>query len=169
MVDKDTLLLDKIKEEKEFLKTGTEALEKAAGISDRDKEYFKNQKKISRAASTYANTTEMYALLLLQLVQERNKLVFLLFRKGLLNKDLEAKFRKITPIEDAIEWYNEEKEKTDAILEERNKQFAEFKKTQDKMEIFKAVLNGMSAEDAEARLKKYDEEMKKTIQGQQGE
>lgn len=168
MADKDTLLLDKIKEEKEFLKTGTETLEKAANISDQDKEYFKNQKKVSRAASTYADTIEMRALLLLQLVQERNKLVFLLFRKGLLTETLEKRFRKATPIEDAIKWYNEEKAKTDAVLEERNKQFAEFKKTQDKMEIFKAVLNGMSVEDAEARLKEYDEQMKQAIQGQQG-
>ena len=140
-------------------------MEKGKDVAAQDKDYFKNQKKISRTASSYATTTEMLSLFFLQLVQERNKLVFLLFRKGLLTEDLEKRFRELPPIEKAFEYYNEEKEKTNAVFEERNKQFAEFKKEQDKVEVFKAILNGMSAEDAEAKLKEYNEEMKKAVQG----
>lgn len=166
-MDKNQEILDLIKTEKELLKEGAEAL-KGDKFTDEDRNYFKDQKKISRVATDYATTTEMLALLLLQLIQERNKLIFLLFRNDALTKGLEKKFRGAIAIEDARKYYENEKAKTDAVYEERNKQFAEFKKEQDRMEIFKAVLNGMSVEDAEKRLAEYDEQMKKAIQGQQG-
>lgn len=149
---------DLIKEEKAYLKEATPL------ISDEsDLKYFKDEKKALQAGEALADDEEKLAILLLHFVSIRNKLTFLLFRTGALTKELEEKFRALVAIEDV----NAEVNKFDA---EHKKKEDEFKalaqkeyETEQKLDIFKAVCNGMSAEEAEAKLKQYEEQVAKTM------
>jgi len=147
-----------IKEEKEYLQEATPL------ISDEsDLKYFKDEKKALQAGEALADDDEKLAILLLHFVSTRNKLTFLLFRTGALTKELEEKFRALVAIEDV----NAEVNKFDA---EHKKKEDEFKalaqkeyEAEQKLDIFKAVCNGMSAEEAEAKLKQYEEQVTKSM------
>lgn len=147
-----------IKEEKAYLKEATPLIE-----DESDLKYFKNEKKALQAGEALADSEEKLAILLLHFVSIRNKLTFLLFRTGKLSEELEGKFRSLVAIEDVNTKVNE----FDAEHKKKEDEFkalaqAEYEREQ-KMDIFKAVCNGMSAEEAEAKLKQYEEQVNKTL------
>ena len=93
----------------------------------------------------------------------RNQLTFLLFRTGKLTKELEDEFRELTPIEALTATIGE----FDAARKEEEDRFKELARAkyeeEQKLEIFKAVCNGMSEEDAKAKLTEYENQVKKSM------
>ena len=103
-------------------------------------------------------------LLLIQYIQLCNKLMFLVFRKGKYS-DLEESYRNLISIDEVAKGYeaytqrnSEEQDKIQALINEQQAR-------QHKLDVFKGVLNGMSVEDAEARLSQYENQVKQAVQG----
>ena len=93
----------------------------------------------------------------------RNQLTFLLFRTEKLTKELEEEFRALPPLEiltEAISVFDAEHKKEEEEFKEiARKQYD----AEQKREIFKAVCNGMSEEDAKAKLADYEKQVKQSM------
>lgn len=111
------------------------------------------------------NKDYMEAILKGWMVSQANNMVFLLWRRGILTPEIEAAYRELPTTEEAVKDYDqfEDEIKADAEkLEAERKAFAE---RQHGVDIFKAVLNGMSKEQAEAEYEKYKAQIAKAIKG----
>lgn len=147
-----------IKAEKEFLKKATPLVE-----DEKDAKYFKERKKALQAAEKLADDDEKKAILWAQFGQTRNQLVFLLFRTKRLTQEVEDEFRAMPPLEILTsamgEFDAKRKEEEDKFKEIARKQYAK----EQRLEIFKAVCNGMSEEDAKNRLSEYENQVKQSM------
>lgn len=132
----------------------------------KDIERFGNIKEIFNNAAGMINGNEYCeAILKGWMVSQANNIVFLLWRRGLMTPEIEAAYRQLPSTEEAVKDYDdfEESVKKEAeALEEQRKAFAE---RQQGIDIFKAVLNGMSKEQAEAEYEKYKAQMAKALRG----
>ena len=147
-----------IKLEKEFLKKGSLLID-----DEKDAKYFKEKKKAFQAAEKLADDDEKLAILWGQNGMIRNQLTYLLFRTNKLTKELEDEFRSLPPLEVLTETIN-------VFDEKRKKEEDEFKEVarkqydaEQKREIFKAVCNGMSEEDAKSKLAEYEKQVKQSM------
>ena len=94
------------------------------------------------------------------MVSQANNIVFLLWRRNILTPEIEAAYRALPSTEEAVadfDAFEKEKANKAAALEAQRKEFAEEQRISD---IFKAVLNGMSKDKAEAEYDKYTEQLK---------
>ena len=147
-----------IKAEKEFLKKASLLVK-----DERDAKYFKDKKKALQAAEKLANDDEKKTMLWGQFGMVRNQLAFLLFRTGDLTKEVEDEFRALTPLE-AIDGAIKVFEETHKKEEDEFKALAQKKyEEEQKLDIFKAVCNGMSEEDAKAKLAEYEKQVKQSM------
>lgn len=99
------------------------------------------------------------------MVSQANNMVFLLWRRGILTPEIEAAYRELPSTEEAVKDYDgfEDEQKAEMEkLEEARKEFAE---KQHDIDIFKAVLNGMSKQQAEAEYEKYKAQIAKAMKG----
>lgn len=147
-----------IKAEKEFLKKASLLVE-----DEKDAKYFKDKKKAFQAAEKLADDDEKKAILWGQYGMTRNQLTFLLFRTKRLTPEVEEEFRALTPLEvitEAIGVFDaEHKKEEDEFREIARKQYA----AEQKREIFKAVCNGMSEEEAKAKATEYENQIKQSM------
>lgn len=105
------------------------------------------------------------AILKAWMVSQANNMVFLLWRRGIMTPEIEAAYRQLPSTEEAVKDYDgfEDGMKAEADkLEESRKEFAE---KQHSVDIFKAVLNGMSKQQAEAEYEKYKAQVAKAMRG----
>lgn len=147
-----------IKEEKNFIKEASELL-----TNETDKEYFTRKKGIFRTAGTLAETPEQKELLLNNLVQTRHQLVFLLFRREIITEEITKKFLSMITIEDANKRYADVEDERKKRQDEEAKRIAELREEENKLDIFKGVLSGMTKEKAEEELAKYQAEAAKAM------
>lgn len=147
-----------IKLEKNFLKKASLLVK-----DEKDANYFKEKKKALQAAEKLADDDEKKAMLWGQYGMVRNQLAFLLFRTSDLTKEVEDEFRSLPPLEvlDATVKVFEEAHKKE---EDEFKAFAQKKyEEEQKLDIFKAVCNGMSEEEAKAKLAEYEAQVKQSM------
>lgn len=107
----------------------------------------------------------MYSILKAWMVSQANNMMFLLFRRELITPEIDELYRKLISTEEAVKDYDrfEDEMKADAeALEEQRKAYAE---KQHGIDIFKAVLNGMSKEQAEAEYEKYKAQLAQAMRG----
>lgn len=97
------------------------------------------------------------------MVSMANNAVFLLFRRNIMAKDIEEKYRELPSTEEAMAAFN-------AILDEDNEEAKKleeqrraFMDEQHKLDIFKAVLGGKSKEEAEEKLQQYQQAVAKSL------
>lgn len=116
---------------------------------------------ISNAMAMVNKDEEREALLTAYAVQEANRVVSTLWREQLLPDELEKEYRTLPTMKEAAAHYNgftnARKERLDDIMRLHKELAGEEKE----LDIFKGVINGMSAKDAE---KKYDEYQKQANQ-----
>ncbi len=126
----------------------------------KDIERFESIKEIFNNAAGMINGNEYCeAILKGWMVSQANNIVFLLWRRGIMTPEIEAAYRQLPSTEEAVKDYDDfEKAVKDEAeaLEEQRKAFAE---KQRDIDIFKAVLNGMSKDKAEAEYSKYKEQL----------
>lgn len=126
----------------------------------KDIERFAPIKEIFNNAAGMINGNEYCeAILKGWMVSQANNIVFLLWRRGIMTPEIEAAYRKLPSTEEAVKDYDafEEGMKKEAEgLEEQRKEFAA---KQHDIDIFKAVLNGMPKEKAEAEYNKFKEQI----------
>lgn len=159
-------IIKQIQAEKAFLKDGTKALE-SDKFTDDDRKFFKDSKKANMAAEALVDDDEKKTLLLVQYSTLSNKLAFLLFRKKALTKELEEKFFALPSIDDVAGLYKKYEKEHEENRSEIQKLIDADRAKEHKLDVFKGVLNGMSVEQAEEGLKKYEAQLAQAM-GTQG-
>ncbi len=151
---------EQIKAEKEYLKLATPLVEK-----EEDAKFFKEHKRWLQAGEALADTPEKHALVWFQYADLRNKITFLLFRYKKLTEEIEAKFFALTPIEEVHQAMQKEAETRQAKQAEVKKVVDELHESENKLDIFKAVCNGMSEEKAKEELAQYEKQLLDNMKG----
>ena len=88
------------------------------------------------------------------MVSQANNVMFLLWRRGLLTKELEDEYRELPSTEEAVKDFDGFEKANAEKANELEAARKEFMDAQHKTDIFKAVLNGMSKEKAEEEYAK---------------
>ena len=111
------------------------------------------------------NKDYMEAMLKGWMVSQSNNMVFLLWRRGILTPEIEAMYRELPSTEEAVKEYDEFEDGMKAIADDLEAQRKVFAEKQHEIDIFKAVLNGMSKQQAEARYEEYKAQVAKAMKG----
>lgn len=124
--------------------------------------YFENLPEIFNNASGMVNGNEkVEALLKGWMVSQASQAVFYLWRRNLITPEIETAFRALPLTEEAVaDWESFEKADKQVAdeLEEKRK---EYMNGQHEIDIFKAVLNGVPKDKAEAKYKEYQQQIAK--------
>lgn len=118
---------------------------------------------ISNALGAVNENTEKTALLSAYAVQEANRVVTTLWRLELLPEEMEKEYRTLPTMKEMADKYNEftsaRKERMDKIMAD-HKVIAEEEK---ELDIFKGIINGISAKEAEKRYEAYRQEQQQAM------
>lgn len=131
-------------------------------LPDEAKEDFKAQvsgifidEAINNACGALNEDKEKIAMLGAYAVQEANRVASTLWRLNLITPELEKEYRSLPPMNEMADKYNEfnsaRKERMDKIMAD-HKAIAEEEKA---LDIFKGVINGLPAEEAEKKYESY--------------
>ena len=122
---------------------------------ENDLAHFSNVPEIFNNASGMVNGDEYCeAMLKGWMVSQANNVMFLLWRRGLLTKELEDEYRELPSTEEAVKDFDGFEKANAEKANELEAARKEFMDAQHKTDIFKAVLNGMSKEKAEEEYAK---------------
>ena len=141
----------------ETAKQANQLIKKALDIltDENDLAHFSNVPEIFNNASGMVNGDEYCeAMLKGWMVSQANNIMFLLWRRGLLTKELEAEYRELPSTEEAVKDFDGFEKANAEKANELEAARKEFMDAQHKTDIFKAVLNGMSKEKAEEEYAK---------------
>lgn len=148
-----------------FLKKATGILKNSEYASEEDLKYFDEHRKWLMAGRALADTNEKLAIVLLQYSSLVNKLFFLLIRKDLEWESLLEDYRGLETIELIQLWVKDFSKAREAKQGYVKALVSELKEDEDELDIFKAVCNGMSEEDAKKQLAQYDAQLQKAMGG----
>lgn len=141
----------------ETAKQANQLIKKALEIltDENDLAHFSNVPEIFNNASGMVNGDEYCeAMLKGWMVSQANNVMFLLWRRGLLTKELEDEYRELPSTEEAVKDFDGFEKANAEKANELEAARKEFMDAQHKTDIFKAVLNGMSKEKAEEEYAK---------------
>ena len=141
----------------ETAKQANQLIKKALEIltDENDLAHFSNVPEIFNNASGMVNGDEYCeAMLKGWMVSQANNVMFLLWRRGLLTKELEDEYRELPSTEEAVKDFDSFEKANAEKANELEAARKEFMDAQHKTDIFKAVLNGMSKEKAEEEYAK---------------
>ena len=141
----------------ETAKQANQLIKKALEIltDENDLAHFSNVPEIFNNASGMVNGDEYCeAMLKGWMVSQANNVMFLLWRRGLLTKELEDEYRELPSTEEAVKDFDGFEKANAEKANELEAAREEFMDAQHKTDIFKAVLNGMSKEKAEEEYAK---------------
>lgn len=136
----------------------------ATPTKEADFNNFKDVPEIFNNASGMleGNATNI-ALLNLWMTSQATNAVFLLWRRGIEHADVEKEWRELPTTDELMDAYNallaEDKKEAEKLEAERRV----YMEGQRKLDIFKAVLNGMTKEEAEAKQKEYQDKLAKSL------
>lgn len=139
-----------------------EVIEKATPslTDEKQKEYFAKTAESVRAAAEIANTDEKKTRLRDAVVKYANQVMFILYRSDNLTDELTAAFRELP----SAEMTGEEVRGYESARQERINNINNMHQTiideQKDLDIFTAVIAGMSKEDAEAKMAEYEAQAK---------
>lgn len=135
---------------------------------EKDIERFKPIKEIFTTASgmlTGDDADYKTAILKAWMVSQANNMVFLLWRRGVMTPEIETAYRKLPTTEEAVKDYDDFEDEFKAEAEKLEESRKELAEKQHSIDIFKAVLNGMSKQQAEAEYEKYKAQVAKAMRG----
>ena len=141
----------------ETAKQANQLIKKALEIltDENDLAHFSNVPEIFNNASGMVNGDEYCeGMLKGWMVSQANNIMFLLWRRGLLTKELEDEYRELPSTEEAVKDFEGFEKANAEKANELEAARKEFMDAQHKTDIFKAVLNGMSKEKAEEEYAK---------------
>lgn len=141
----------------ETAKQANQLIKKALEIltDENDLAHFSNVPEIFNNASGMVNGDEYCeAMLKGWMVSQANNIMFLLWRRGLLTKELEDEYRELPSTEEAVKDFDGFEKANAEKANELEAARKEFMDAQHKTDIFKAILNGMSKEKAEEEYAK---------------
>lgn len=158
--------MDTIKEANKIIKEGIALLpDDAKGdFKAQASDIFVNEA-IANAMGAVNEDEEKTALLGAYAVQEANRIVTTLWRLELLPEDMEKAYRALPTMKDMADAYNEftsaRKERMDKIMAD-HKVIAEEEK---ELDIFKGIVNGISAKEAEKKYEDFKNAQQQAITG----
>lgn len=117
----------------------------------------------NNAAGMLEGNATNIALLNLWMTSQATNAVFLLWRRGIEHDDVEKEWRELPTTDELMDTYNallDEDRKEAEKLEAERRAYME---GQRKLDIFKAILNGMTKEQAEAKQKEYQDKLAKSL------
>ena len=158
--------MDTIKLANEVIKEGIELLpDDAKGdFKAQASDIFINEA-INNACGALNDSEEKIAMLSAYAVQEANRVVTMLWRLEVLPAELEAKYRKLPKMELMAKQYNQF---TDERKKRIEKIMADHKVITDEereLDIFKGIVNGISAKEAEKKYEEYQMQQRKAVTG----
>ena len=120
---------------------------------------------IANAMGAVNEDEEKTALLKAYAVQEANRIVTTLWRLQLLPEDMEKSYRELPVMTEVADEYNKftsaRKERMDKIMAD-HKVIAEEEK---ELDIFKGIINGISAKEAEKKYEDYKKAQQQAMAG----
>lgn len=136
----------------------------ATPTKEADFNNFKNVPEIfNNAAGMLEGNKTNIALLNLWMASQATNAVFLLWRRGIEHADIEKEWRELPATDELLDVYNalldEDKKEAEKLEAERRT----YMDGQHKLDIFKAILNGLSKEEAEAKQKEYQDKLAKSL------
>lgn len=152
----------------ETAKQANQLIKKALEIltDENDLAHFSNVPEIFNNASGMVNGDEYCeAMLKGWMVSQANNIMFLLWRRGLLTKELEDEYRELPSTEEAVKDFDGFEKANAEKANELEAARKEFMDAQHKTDIFKAVLNGMSKEKAEEEYAKMQAQITQAQRG----
>ena len=117
----------------------------------------------NNAAGMVNGDAEAEAMLKAWIVSQANNAVFLAFRRNILTPEIEAAYRELPSTEEAMKDHEDFAAKEDARAKELEDARREFMEGQHRMDIFKAVLNGRTKEEAEKFAKEYQQKLAQAL------
>ena len=130
----------------------------------RDIENFKDVPTIYNNASGMINDDERKAALLdAWMVSQATNAVFLLWRRGIKHDDVEKEWRKLPTTDEVAQHYEDLLKKDKEVADRLEAERRDFMQHQHELDIFKAVLNGQTKEEAEARYQEYQNKVAKSV------
>lgn len=125
---------------------------------------FKDVPTICNNASGMINGDERKdALLDAWMVSQATNAVFLLWRRGIDHEDIAEEWRKLPATDDVAQHYEDTLKADKEIADELEDKRRDFMSRQHELDIFKAVLNGQTKEEAEARYQEYQNKVAKSV------
>ena len=140
-----------------------EVIEKATPslVDDKQKEYFTKIAESIRTASGMINEDEeKLARLCDAAVKYANQVMFILYRSDKLTDELTAAFRALPSAEETGESVRKIDEERQKRIDEINTMHEQIVNEQKDLDIFTAVIAGMSKEEAEAKMAEYEAQAK---------
>lgn len=117
----------------------------------------------TNAAGMLEGNATNIALLNLWMTSQATNAVFLLWRRGIEHADIEKEWRELPTTDELMDAYNallaEDRKEAEKLEAERRV----YMEGQRKLDIFKAVLNGLTKEEAEAKQKEYQDKLAKSL------
>lgn len=138
-------------------------IKNAVGLLDdeKQKEYFTNvSTSIESATKMVGDNEEKLARLCDAGVKYANQIAFILFRANKLDGELLAEFRTLATPEHTGESVRKFEEVRQAKIDSITKQQEEVLAEQKELDIFTAVIAGMTAEEAERRMNEQAEQLR---------
>lgn len=130
----------------------------------RDIENFQDVPTIYNNASGMIDDDERKAALLdAWMVSQATNAVFLLWRRGIEHDDIEKEWRELPTTDSVAKHYEDLLTEDNKVAEKLEAERREFMNHQHELDIFKAVLNGQTKEEAEARYQEYQNKVAKSV------
>ena len=158
--------METIKEANSIIKRGLALLpdDAKADFKAQASDIFINEA-IGNALGAVNENEEKTALLKAYAVQEANRMASTLWRLNILPDNLEAAFRALPPMTEVAAEYNKF---ADARKERMDKIMADHKVISDEereLDIFKGIINGISAKEAEKKYEDYKRVQQQAMAG----
>lgn len=96
-------------------------------------------------------------------ISEANRLASFIWRKGAMTDELEKAYRELPTLEEAGKDYSEYSDKRKVVADELENQRKVYSDEDRDMQIFQAVLSGISKEKAEKEYKAYQEQVQQAM------
>lgn len=132
---------------------------KLTGDEDNVAFFEKTVTAVKNAKHAMADNEEKYAYLLDALTRWANQITFTLFREGKLTEDIEKEYRAFEPVKDTTARVQEYQAKRQARVDEITTKQTELVTEQRGIDIFQAVISGMTVEEAKAKMEEYNQKM----------
>lgn len=132
--------------------------------TEKDINNFKDVPEIfNNAAGQLEKNPINIALLNLWMTSQATNAVFLLWRRGIEHEDIAAEWRELPSTDELMDAYNDLLAEDHKVAEKIEAERRAYMDGQHKLDIFKAILNGMTKEQAEEKQKEYEDRLAKSL------
>lgn len=114
---------------------------------------------VKTAKDNMADNEEKYAILKDAVTRWMNQLVFTLFRENVLTDEIEKEYREFDQVDATTAAAKEFADARQKRIDSINDDHAVVIREQNGIDIFRAILGGMSAEEAKTKLAEYEEKL----------